>query len=117
MNIKEFAKSIDGFEYPARELHKFEKAALENGFLFIYGLSDDLLEMGGIVNDEIGAMDGHKMKIGTKGVNLELKWAPEDKPLTSWEVIVDCPHEVFTILEDGDVYCYGAVIHKDDLNL
>ena len=52
-----------------------------------------------------------------KGVNLELKWSPEDKPGTSWEVIVDCPHEKFTILEDGKVYCIGVVIHKDDLNL
>ncbi len=117
MNAKEFAKKIDGFEYPARELRPFEQIAKDNGLLFIHGMSDDLLEMGGIINDEIGAWDGIKTKIGTKGVSLELKWCPEDKPGTSWEVIVDCPHEKFTIVEDGEVYCIGAVIHKDDLNL
>lgn len=117
METKEFAKLIDGFEYPARELHQFDKVARENGFVFIHGMSDDLLEMGGIIDDEIGAWNGHKMKIGTKGVALELVWCPEGKPGTSWEVVVDCPHEVFTIVEDGEVYCYGAVIHKDDLNL
>ena len=117
MNIKEFAKQIDGFEYPARELNKFDNIARESGLVFIYGMSDDLLEMGGIIDDEIGAWEGHKMKVGTRGVNLELVWSPENKPGASWEVRVDCKHEVFRIMEDGIVYCYGAVIHKDELNL
>ena len=84
MDIKEFTKQIDGFEYPARELSLFDEVARENGFVFIYGMSDDLLEMGGIIDDEIGAWNGHKMKIGTKGVDLNLVWGPENKPGSSW---------------------------------
>ena len=121
MDIKEFAKMIDGFEYPARELYSSKlglmNTAKENGFLVIYTQSDDLLEFGGIIDDEMGANNGVKKKVGTKGVNIEAVWCPEDKPETSFEIKVDCHHEKFNIMEDGHTYCIGAVIHKDDLNL
>lgn len=121
MKIKEFAKMIDGFEYPARELYSrgmgLMDIAREHGFLVVYTQSDDLLEYGGIIEDEIGACDGIRTKIGTKGVDLEAVWCPKDKPGISFEIVVDCPHEKFHIMEDGEIYCIGAVIHKDELNL
>lgn len=121
MNIKEFAKKIDGFEYPARELYSQKTGLMElasdNGFLVVYTQSDDLLLFGGIFADEFDALDGAKVKVGTKGIPLEAVWCPDDKPGTSFEIVVGCEHEKFNIMEDGDVYCIGAVIHKDQLNL
>ena len=116
MSIKEFAKKINGFEYPARELCKISNEAKEMGFVIIYGMSDDLLEMRGIIDDEIGGCDGIKTKVGTAGVKVNAVWCPAHKPGTSWEILVDCPHEKFNIMEDGDVYCVGVVIHKEHLN-
>lgn len=116
MSTREFAEKISGFEYPARELYAFYDEAKELGFLIAYGCSDDLLEIGGLYSNEFDAIGGTKIKIGTKGVNLEAVWCPEEREETSWLIKVDCPHEQFTIMEDGVVFCYGAVIHKDDLN-
>jgi len=117
MDIKEFAKKIDGFEYPAHQLDKISDEAKENGFLIIYGMSDDLVEMRGLFIDEIDAYNGIKTKVGTSGVAVNAIWSPKDKPNTSWDIQVDCPHEKFTIVDDGDVYCIGAVVHKSSLNV
>lgn len=115
MDITDFAKEIDGFEYPARELSIAGDKAKENNFVIIYGMSDDLLEIRGVIDDEIGAWDGVKITLGSTGVNVNAVWSPKDKPDTSWEILVDCPHEKFHIMEDGDIYCIGVVIHSDDL--
>ena len=117
MNIKEFAEKINGFHYPSSELDKLNDEAKDNGFLIVYGMSDDLLEMRGIIRDEVDAYDGVKTKIGKKGIDCEAVWSPSDKPRTSWEIKVDCVHEKFHIVDDDDIYCIGAVIHKDELNL
>jgi hypothetical protein len=116
MDIKTFAAKINGFEYPAHELKPMGELAREHGFLFIYGMSDDLLEMGGIIEDELGAWDGLKTKIGTRGVDINAVWSPVDKPMTSWEIKADCEHETFHIMEDGDIFCIGVVIHKSQLD-
>lgn len=116
MLIKDFVSKIDGFEYPANKLYQLSNEAKENGFLIIFGMSDDLLVMQGLINNEIDANNGTQVKVGTIGVNVNVIWAPQDKPNTSWEIKVDCPHETFNIMEDGDVYCIAVIIHKDDLN-
>ena len=116
MDITDFAKEIDGFEYPARELSIAGDKAKENNFVIIYGMSDDLLEIRGVIDDEIGAWDGVKIILGTGGVSVNAVWSPKDKPDTSWEILVDCPHEKFHIMEDGDIYCIGVVIHSDALD-
>ena len=116
MDIKDFAHKINGFEYPANQLDALSDEAKENGFLIIYGMSDDLVEVRGLFIDEIDAYNGVKTKVGTCGVTVNAIWRPKDKPNTSWEIKVDCPHETFNIMEDGDIFCIGVVIHKDHLN-
>ncbi len=113
MSIKEFAEKISGFEYPARELSNFCSEAYEKGYTFIYGMSDDNLIWEGFSVGNRGAYGGCEASIGAVSVRAE--WAPDDHLGTSWKIHVDCDHEVFTIVEDGDVFCYGAVIDKSEL--
>jgi hypothetical protein len=110
MSIKEFAKKIDGFEYPARELSSHVSEAHDSGFIVIYGQSDDNLIWEGFCVGNRSAFDGCKATIGR--VNVEAIWCPTKHPGTSWLISVDCDHEVFRIMEDGEVFCYGAVIDK-----
>ena len=119
MNTKEFAESINGFEYPARELDSVEvnQKAKDNGLVIIFGMSDDLLEMRGIIDREASISGSITTHLGTRDIDIYVSWSPEDKPEVSWEIVPDCPHETFNIMEDGQIFCIGAVIHKDELNL
>lgn len=57
MDIKEFAKSISGKEYGYPQFTKEEiETAKENGFVVVYGCSDDLMEFEGAVQDEGGCL-------------------------------------------------------------
>jgi hypothetical protein len=114
MDIKAFVKHIDGFEYPARELRQFEQLAGDNDLLFSYGMSDDLLEIRGIRCDEFDAYDGTEVMLSLS-IKLQAIWSPTDKPGTSWQIKINCEHETFRIMEDGDVFCYGIVAHKDQI--
>lgn len=114
---KEFAAKISGFEYPARELHTFSKDAKASNLLVAYGLSDDLLELFGIYNDEVDACSGTTIKIGSAGIKLSAIWCPSEYPGTSWEVRPECEFEPFHIMEDGEIFCVGAVIHKDSIEI
>lgn len=59
MDIKEFAKSISGKEYGFPQFTKEEiETAKENGFVIVYGASDDLMEFDGAIRDEAGCYEG-----------------------------------------------------------
>ena len=59
MDIKEFAKSISGKERGYPQFTKEEIGiAKENGFVIVYGESDDLIEFRGAIDDEGGCFDG-----------------------------------------------------------
>lgn len=53
MDIKEFARRLDGREYREEVTSEDREIAKEHGFLIIYGASDDLIEFDGVVTDEI----------------------------------------------------------------
>lgn len=109
MDIKKFAKLIDGQEYPAEKLEReFATLAAELGYVIIYGLSDDLLEFSGAYSEELGAWNG--LDLGF----VNAVWSP-DEPEVSWLIKTELPHEPFTIIEDGEVYCIGAVVYGFDL--
>ena len=62
MDIKEFVKSISGKEYGYPQFTKEEiSTARENGFVIVYGCSDDLMEFRGAIDDEGGCFDGGKV--------------------------------------------------------
>ena len=59
MTRDEFAAKINGREY-REELNRDEVTeAKASRLLVVYGASDDLTEFSGIVDDEVGAWNGH----------------------------------------------------------
>ena len=134
MNAKELAAKLNGREY-TKEITKEEEAlAKKSGLVVVFGASDDLVEIRGVINDEGGVYDGgtfyltpnkilenhedcecpycgfeEKMK---SAKSIEAVWDLEG---FSWVYRTDIPHETFDILENGDKYCRGIVFSVDDL--
>jgi len=137
--IESFAKRLNGRDY-RKEISRAEEAeAKALGFLVAYGASDDLLVFSGVVDDEVGAWDGavtkinrtptglapdmHPDEIDTESmlangwrapevvVTVTAAWSPDDLPGTSWRITADKPFAPFNVMEDGKVYCVGAVIN------
>lgn len=136
MDAKTLAAQLNGAEYPFYLDRKLEAEAKAAGLVIVYGASDDLMELGGAINDELGANDGTTIYVDTKGLlanrdNIdnddELKehfarephavaisqlWCAEDG--YSWTYETSIPHETFEITEDGEPYCRGIVFALAD---
>lgn len=130
MEIKEFAKSISGKEYGYPQFTKEEiKTAKENGFVIVFGASDDLMEFKGAIQDEVGCFDGGKIYFNRNEVcqdseeeknypnRITALWceAEEDGKTVCWAYEIEIPHETFMIYEDGKPYCRGIVFSIDDV--
>ncbi len=131
MDIKEFAKSISGKEYGYLQFTKEEiETAKENGFVIVYGASDDLMEFEGAVQDEGGCFDGgdvyfnknevcqDREKAGSYPYCITAIWGrdeDENGRIITWTYETDIPHETFMIYEDGEPYCRGIVFRIEDL--
>lgn len=134
MDIKEFAKSISGKEYGYPQFTKEEiKTAEENGFVIVYGASDDLMEFEGAICDEGGCFDGGRVYFNKTEVcqdesdrsafdnysnSINAVWdgdTDENGKLITWTYETDIPHETFMIYEDGEPYCRGIVFNISDL--
>lgn len=120
MDIKEFVERLDGSQYGA-ELSKEDIAiAKENGFVIVFGASDDLIEFDGVIYDEAGCFDGGDIYITKDGVSEEhptenLIKAIWDRDDFTWQYETDIPHETFLVYENDDVYCKGIVFDINDL--
>lgn len=140
MNRESLAALLNGREYLS-EISKSEEAqAKAAGLLVIFGASDDLMEFRGAFTDEVGAWDGATALVHAAGVmpswesfddksdeamarsyfalkqfakTVDALWCAEDG--YSWTFKTDVPHSTFEIVEDGDRYCRGIVIHVSDL--
>ncbi len=130
MEIKEFAKSISGKEYGYPQFTKEEiKTAKENGFVIVYGASDDLMEFEGAFQDEGGCFNGGTIYFNRFGViddnfvtsfenYIKAIWdrdEDENGQLITWTYETEIPHEAFMIYEGGEPYCRGIVFSIDDL--
>lgn len=129
MELKEFAQMIDGKQYGYPQFTKKElQIAKDNGFVIVYGASDDLMEFGGAVEDEIGCFNGGKAWIcrnrTTYGLItddcrcIEAVWCDgmnSDGIPADWTYKTDIPCERFNIWEDGECYCVGLVFSIEDL--
>ena len=131
MDIKEFAKSISGKEYGYPQLTKEEiETAKENGFVIVYGCSDDLMEFEGAIQDEGGCFDGGEVYFSKTEVcqdSEEEKNYPncinavwdrnedENGNMITWTYETEIPHETFMIYEGGEPYCRGIVFNISDL--
>ncbi len=135
MEIKEFAKSISGKEYGYPQFTKEEiKIAKENGFVIVYGASDDLMEFEGAIDDEVGCCKGGITRIEKSGAfytcygtkykdvfprKIKAIWCggetSENGKQITWTYETDIPHETFMIYEGGEPYCRGIVFSIEDL--
>jgi len=130
MTIKEFIeKHLQNCEYGAELSKEAEQEAKENGFVVVFGASDDLCEFRGAVEDEVECFDGDNIYINAKGNianTLFEDFAPDKHPEyklieavwgnsgASWTYKTDIPHKTFTVTEDGEPYCIGIVFRLAD---
>jgi hypothetical protein len=137
ITMQELAHLIDGREYgceiPPDEVTRMKEA----GLIVIVGASDDLVELHGAIDDEVGAYDGTTFRIDAEGVipgerdddwsDEEMEryfqrksaasvavtalWCPEDLPKKwAWFIKTEAPHAPFSIYEDGEPFCRGIVV-------
>lgn len=132
MTIKEFAAILNNREYDNPQFTKEEiKVAKDNGFVIVYGASDDLMEFEGAICDEGGCFDGGEVWFDKYGVVdepeptvykcIEAVWCDSDvvdenENMITWSYKTDIPHETFMIYEYGEPYCRGIVFSIDDVN-
>lgn len=139
MNKEELAKELDGNQYRDEVSSELELKAKENGLVIIFGASDDLMEIRGAIDDEIGMYEGGEAYIHNNDIlrcedpfddldemiqflagfgvavcqhKIIAEW---DKDDYSWVYSSEIPHASFDILEDDDKYCRGIVIDLKDL--
>ena len=122
MEVKEYAEMLNGREYNYPQFTKEEiQIAKDNGFVIVYGASDDLMEFDGAIYDEAGCFDGGEVYFDRNGVSedeeekpnmIEALWC---KGEATWTYKTDIPHETFMIYEDGESYCQGIVFSIEDV--
>lgn len=132
MDIKEFAKLIDGRENGYEIFSKQEiEIAQENGFIIVYGYSDDLMEFEGAMRDEGACYGGgnvyfskHEVCQSDDDISeykncIKAIWYGREKDENGkqigWTYETGMPHETFMIYEDGEPYCKGIVFSIDNL--
>lgn len=110
--LKETSVMLDGKEYYDEFNHAVEcveNYARDNGVVIAYGVSDDLLELRGAYEEEYGLLGGVVVPLNSKKIKAE--WCPKSKGC-SWLISVDAEEfEEFTVMEEGDVFCYGVVFY------
>lgn len=133
MTTKEIAAILDGMEYGQEIREQDLQYAKENGVVIVFGASDDLMELRGAIEDEVGCDGGGRAFFDRNGL-LQNKCDNEDCPHFqeklphakyiesvwdsegySWIYKTAIPHETFEILEEGRKYCRGIVFLMEDL--
>jgi hypothetical protein len=142
--IEEFAQKLNGRKYGKEITNEECKEAKKLGFVIMFGASDDLFELRGAIKDETDSFQGtavqffkgkmlgdlaNKLNLAVEDIlnvltELELSkelclviahWCPE-KPECSWLIEpVNMPFASFDIVEDGEIYCRGAVVELKSL--
>lgn len=133
MTIKELAEKLNGNEIGKEISIELEEIAYQHGLVVVFGASDDLMELRGFINDEVGCCNGGAAYIETSGL-LENKCDDDECPYFekikgkakeieaiwdtdgySWIYETTIPHETFVIFEDEKKYCKGIVFDIKDL--
>lgn len=135
VELKEFAKLLDGRQIGDEVSRELSQLAMENNFVIIHGASDDLAIIDGAISDECGGLynggeiafvDGdifskecddddcpHESRIWDQAIKVEAEWCAKDKPC--WSYTTSIPHEKFSILEDGQAWCEGIVFKIESI--
>lgn len=109
MDIKDFAKMLDGRRCTHEITSDEEKIAAENEFVVVFGYFVDRCELRGAVHDEIDCYDGGIIKAKGLPKPINAIWCPVDKEC-SWSYETDMPHEEFNIFNGDKLFCVGIVI-------
>lgn len=140
MTHEELATRLNGREYGEEITEAEEAEAKAAGLLVVFGASDDLCELRGMIHDEVGCYSGGEFVIvdgelfdekacdsedcpyaakaksaaRVEGFTVEALWC---KGEFSWTYALSRigkatpPHATFDVMEDGDdKYCRGLVI-------
>jgi hypothetical protein len=141
MTPADIAAALDGIEYPGDPPKALALEAKVNRLVIAYGASDDLLELRGAIDDEIGAWEGACIRVDAEGLipdcddlldlrdvtrlrdyfrreasgrAINLCWHNTGEG-TPWKFETTIPHATFTIMENGKSFCIGIVFSLDDL--
>ena len=143
MNAKELAAKLTGCRYGCEmeRLTKEEYAQAQAADLVIvYGASDDLCEVNGAIEDEIGCYNGGECYFTEEGIlanacdddncpyfekekgkamKLEINKWPRS-PVCTFTYSLPIPHETFKVIDEATtlldvVYCVGVVFSLDDV--
>jgi hypothetical protein len=127
---EELAARLNGREYGNEMTAEEEGEAKTAGLVVLFGASDDLAELRGAINDEVGCYSGGDIVLlGGKpyefeqcdcvhaevaddeareyGLKIEALWCDGDG--YSWTYRTEIPHATFDVIEDGEPYCRGIV--------
>lgn len=136
MNMIDLAKKLNelDLQYPARIPADLAEEAKQAGLVIVYGASDDLMGLDGLICDELGVYGGGTAHLNDLGLinnecedsdcpyfqqllklakSIEACWCAEED--VSWSYKTEIPHEEFIISEDGGTYCRGIVFKLSDV--
>jgi len=135
MTPQQAADQLNGNEYNKEGSKELFKAMAAAGLVAIWGASDDLAEIRGAVDDEVGAQDETQIYFTKEGLpqnDCDEEECPYfarllEKAATitafwnsdgfSWRYETDIPHATFIIKEDGTDYCRGIVFALADVKM
>lgn len=128
MNAKEWAEKFDGLTVVDKHLMSSESDLRQDHMLVICGGADGLIETYGAMRLVEGACDGATYYLDRNGfhrfsgenrVKVRIDWRPKDESseiISLWIVsVVAFPHAMFRWMEEGEIYCWCAIICTDDL--
>ena len=119
--LKEIANRLNGSQYSSRQIpENIIKMAKENKIVIVYGASDDLIELRGMIDAEGDCFDGgvcyfnqrEQCEMMSADFSVEAVWHDRTDPC--WTYRVSYPHETFLIWEDDVPYCEGIVFYLKD---
>ncbi len=122
MTIQEFAARLNKREYGSQcILPEHIEEAKELGYVIIFGLSDDICEIRGAIEDEIDCYKGGSVYISNKFDRAcSFKRSEDDCLITAvwydkergcdWSYKTDLPHAEFELYSAGELFCIGIVI-------
>lgn len=136
LTAKQVAERMTGREYGSELLDGEEDELKQAGLVVAFGYSDDYLEIRGVACAEFGAWNGttcyvcdgvayKKPRDGAEmtlddareylameakpNVKVTAHWCPPAPFSGSWLIECDMPYIPFDIMEDGELFCRGAV--------
>lgn len=136
MTKEGLAMLLNGREIGAEITREEEAIAKASGLVVIYGYSDDLIELSGAIEDEVGAFDGTEFRIDADGVipdERDDEWTDEEMQIYfrrnkagglsvvatfgehdeyTWFITTEerADPAPFDVMEGGEFFCRGIVI-------